>query len=150
MTLVPPSPQAAELTRQVTRGVCRALVALDHTVLTEFTLPDGRRADVIGLGSAGELVIIEVKVSVADLLGDDKWPDYLAWCDRLYFAAPPDFPHDRLPANCGVLVADAWGAEELRPAPDLPIHASRRRALLLRFARHAARRLHHFVDPRPA
>lgn len=149
MTLILPPPQAVELTRQVTRGVCRALVALDHMVLTEFTLPDGRRADVIGLGPTGDLVIVEVKVSIADLLGDNKWPDYMAYCDRLYFATPPGFPHERLPAECGVFVADAWGAEELRAAPELPIHASRRRAMLLRFARHAARRLHDFVDPRP-
>lgn len=136
-----------ELTRQVTRGVCRYLSNLGYSVLTEFTLKNGRRADVIGLGRAGDVVIVEVKTSVADLKADQKWPDYEEFCDQLFFATPHDFPLELLPDACGILVADHWGGDEIRPADVSPLHASRRRVLTLKFARKAAQRLHDLTDP---
>jgi hypothetical protein len=141
---------APEQTRQVTRGVCRYLSDLGYSVLTEFTLRNGRRADVIGLGRDGDIIIVEVKVSVADLRADQKWPEYGDFCDQLYFAAPRDFPLDLLPGECGVLVADGWGADEVRPADTLRLHASRRRVLTLKLARKAAQRLYDLTDPRIA
>jgi hypothetical protein len=140
---------AVEQTAQVTRGVCRGLIELGQVVLTEFTLRNGRRADVIGLDEAGNVTIVEVKVSTADFLADGKWPEYREFCDRLYFAAPQDFPHDILPDDCGLFVADAYGAAMLRDAPHHPMHASRRKTVLLRFARKAAGRLYQLSDPRP-
>jgi hypothetical protein len=137
-----------ELTRQVTRGVCRYLSELGFSVLTEFTLKNGRRADVIGLADDGSVVIVEVKTSVADLKADQKWPEYEEFCDQLYFAVPRDFALDLLPSECGVLVADSWGADEIRAANVVPLHASRRRVLTLKFARTAAQRLHDLTDPR--
>ncbi len=142
-------PGAAALTTGVTRGVCRGLADLGYCVLTEFSLKNGRRADVIGLGKGGDVVIVEVKVTIADFLGDRKWPDYGEFCDRLSFAVPPAFPQDLLPAECGLIVADAYGAEIVREAPHEPMHASRRKALTLRFARSAAGRLQGLSDPRP-
>lgn len=137
-----------ELTRQVTRGVCRYLSSLGYNVLTEFTLRNGRRADVIGLGHDGDVIIVEVKTSVADLKSDQKWPDYLEYCDQLFFATPRDFPLELLPETCGVLVADSWGGDEIRAADVAPLHASRRRVLTLKFARKAAQRLFDLTDPR--
>jgi len=121
---------------------------MGYTVLTEFTLANNRRADVIGLSEAGVFVIVEVKVSVADFRGDTKWPEYEDFCDRLYFAVPPEFPDELIPASTGLIIADSWGAEEIRPAPDTGLHASRRKALTLRFARIAAERHQRLVDPR--
>jgi hypothetical protein len=137
-----------ELTRQVTRGVCRYLSDLGFSVLTEFTLRNGRRADVIALGDDGSVVIVEVKVSVADLKADQKWPEYEDFCDRLFFAAPRGFPLELLPPACGILVADSWGADEIRAAALAPLHASRRRVLTLKLARKAAQRLYNLTDPR--
>ncbi len=133
---------------RVTRGVCRALDEQGYVSLTEFTLASGRRADVIALGEDGEVLIVEVKSSAADFRSDGKWHEYLDYCDRFFFAVPEDFPRDLLPAECGLIVADAYGAEELRPAPAEPVHASRRRALTLRIARVAAARLREVTDPR--
>lgn len=138
----------AARTVETTRGVCRQLVNMGYTVLTEFTLPNNRRADVIGLSEAGVFVIVEVKVSVADFRGDTKWPEYEDFCDRLYFAVPPEFPDELIPASTGLIIADSWGAEEIRPAPDTGLHANRRKALTLRFARTAAERHQRLVDPR--
>ncbi len=137
-----------ELTRQVTRGVCRYLSDLGYSVLTEFTLRNGRRADVIALGDDGSVVIVEVKVSVADLKADRKWPECDDFCDRLFFATPRDFPLERLPPACGILVADQWGADEIRAARTAPLHASRRRVFILKFARQAAQRLYDLANPR--
>ncbi len=137
-----------ELTRQVTRGVCRYLSDLGYSVLTEFTLKNGRRSDVIGLGRDGNVVIVEVKTSVADLKADQKWPEYQDFCDQLFFATPRDFPLELLPPNCGILVADNWGADEIRAAEVVALHASRRRVLTLKFARKAAQRLYDLTDPR--
>ncbi len=133
---------------RVTRGVCRALDEQGYVSLTEFTLASGRRADVIALGEDGEVLIVEVKSSAADFRSDGKWHEYLDYCDRFFFAVPEDFPRDLLPAECGLIVADAYGAEELRPAPAEPVHASRRKALTLRIARVAAARLREVTDPR--
>ena len=133
---------------RVTRGVCRALDEQGYVSLTEFTLASGRRADVIALGENGEVLIVEVKSSAADFRSDGKWHEYLDYCDRFFFAVPEDFPRDLLPAECGLIVADAYGAEELRPAPAEPVHASRRKALTLRIARVAAARLREVTDPR--
>ena len=143
-------PGAAALTKGVTRGVCRGLVDLGYCVLREFSLKNGRRTDVIGLGTGGDVVIVEVKVTIADFLGDRKWPDYSEFCDRLAFAVPAEFPQDLLPDDCGLMVADAYGAEIIREAPHRPMHASRRKALTLRFARSAASRLQALSDPGPS
>lgn len=135
-------------TIETTRGVCRHLFNLGYAVLTEFSLSNNRRADVVGLHENGEFVIVEVKVSVADFRGDSKWPEYEDFCDRLFFAVPPEFPEELIPDSTGLIIADSWGGEELRPAPDTGLHASRRKALTLRFARAAADRHQRLVDPR--
>ncbi|MFC5449141.1 MmcB family DNA repair protein [Paenibacillus aestuarii] len=44
-----------------------------NIVASEVTLPNGRRADVIGYDEAGRIIIIEVKVSSADFQRDEKW-----------------------------------------------------------------------------
>ncbi len=144
------SDTAAELDTadRVKRGVCRALGDLGFVSLTEFTLASGRRADVIALGRDGEILIIEVKSSAADFRSDGKWHEYLEFCDRFFFAVPEDFPLELLPEDCGLIVADAYGAEELRAAPITQLHASRRKALTLRIARAGAARLRDYTDPR--
>ena len=140
-------PTTPERTAATTRGVCRLLVNQGYAVLTEFSLANNRRADVIGLLDDGRFVIVEVKVTVPDLRGDAKWPEYEDFCDRLFFAVPPDFPTELVPERPGLILADSWGAEEVRPAPDTGLHASRRKALTLRFARAAAERHQRLVDP---
>jgi len=60
---------------------------------------------------------------------------------------PEDFPCAVLPTDCGLLVADGYGAALRRPSPRLSLHPSRRRAQTLRFARAAALRLAQRDDP---
>lgn len=129
------------------RGACRALALLGYVSLVEFPLANGRRADILALGKTGDLVIVEIKSSVADFRADRKWTAYRDFSDRLYFAVPNDFPRALIPDDCGLLVADAYGAALLREGATTKLAAGRRRALTMRFARIAATRLRRHLDP---
>ena len=137
------SPTAAA----VQRGVCRMLRQAGFATLPEFSLASGRRADVIGIDVRGAIWIVEIKSSPVDFLTDRKWGDYRAYCDRLYFAIPPEMARELIPGETGLIVADAWGGEIVRHTGDLGLAPARRRAMLLRFARAAALRLHSHHDP---
>lgn len=97
--------------------------------------------DVIALNHSGSIAIVEVKSSLEDFRADRKWRDYQAYCDRFYFAVPANFPRQVLPEDCGLWIADAYGAVLRREAPLQPLNAARRRAQILGFAQTAAQRL---------
>ncbi len=130
------------------RGVARTLSDLGVVTLTEFTRGSGRRVDLIGFDRAGRTTIVEIKTSVEDFRGDRKWPEYLAYCDRFYFAVPTGFPREVLPGDCGLMVADGYEAAILREAPERRLNAARRKALSLSFGLVAAERLSRHLDPR--
>jgi hypothetical protein len=123
------------------RGAIRLLEAMGHSALAEFPLKDGRRADILSLSGRGEIWIVEVKSGVQDFRSDHKWQDYLAWCDRFFFAVGLDFPAEILPEAAGLLIADGYEAVLVREPAEAPLAAARRKALTLRFAHLAARRL---------
>src|SRR4051794_12311968 len=102
------------------RSTCRALDQLGYASLLEFPLANGRRADILALGKSGDLMIVEIKSSVADFRADRKWAAYRAFADRLYFAVPNEFPALLIPEECGLIVADAFGAAGLRPRGATP------------------------------
>lgn len=129
------------------RGVCRALAERGFASLTEFVPHRGLRADVMALGPKGEVWIVEVKSSLADFRSDFKWMGYLDWCDRFFFAVPESFPEEVLPMRHGLIRADAWGADIVRPSPEAKLAPARRRALTLAFARTSAERLRYLSDP---
>ncbi len=130
------------------RGVSRLLDSMGCRVLTELPLGNGRRVDIAGLDRRGTFIVVEIKSSLTDYRADGKWPEYLAFCDTFYFAVGADFPLTVLPADVGVIVADAYQGAVVRPAPMTPIKPARRKALTLRFARTAAARLQGLLDPR--
>ncbi|HVT24193.1 MAG TPA: MmcB family DNA repair protein [Rhizomicrobium sp.] len=130
-----------ETAQQVARGVSRLLMQEGFNPILEFTLANGRRLDVAALGPDGTVVGVEIKVALGDLKGDLKWPEYLEFCELFYFAIPPDFPDEFVPPGTGLIVADRYGGAIVRPSPVSQIHASRRKAVTLRFAKVAAERL---------
>lgn len=133
--------------QRLQRGVSRALMGLGFATVEEFIPDAGLRVDVIGLSPKGEIWIIECKSSLADFRSDGKWQGYLPWCDRFFWAVDTDFPREVLPEETGLILADAYGAEVMREAPHAPVAAARRKALTLKFARHAALRLQGLRDP---
>ncbi|MDA0701937.1 MAG: MmcB family DNA repair protein [Proteobacteria bacterium] len=132
----------------LSRGVCRAMGAAGFACLTEFRLANGRRADVIAMDRQGRFAIVEIKSGEVDFRADAKWHEYLDFCDLFYFAVAEGFPRELLPEDHGLMIADAYGAAVLRESPEAPLHASRRKAVLLRFAHGAARQIRELVDPR--
>ncbi len=138
-----PATSAADLCR----GIGRFLFSLGFSVLDEFKLGNGRRADLAGLNRVGKIAIVEIKTSLADFRADHKWPDYLDYCDLFYFGVSADFPRivldepAALPERSGIIVGDRFNAGIVRHAREAAIHSSRRRAEILRFGRKAAARL---------
>lgn len=137
----------------VARGVARLLFRHDCYALCEVPLANGRRADLLAIDSRGNITIVEIKVSRADLKGDAKWPEYLDYCDRYFWAVPQGFdlspfqePGFR-PDIAGLLVADRYDAAMVREAAHRPMPAARRRAETLRFARRGALRMLGVLDP---
>ncbi len=135
------------VTREVCRGAGRLLRALSFAVVNELCLANGRRADIVGLSPAGDIWIVEVKSCLEDLRVDGKWPEYREFSDALFFAVAPGFPVEVLPADTGLILADRYGAEIVRQAPETRLAAARRKALTLRFARAAAFSLQALADP---
>lgn len=137
---------------EVARGVTRLFFRQDLFGVCEVPLPNGRRADIMAVDSKGILTIVEIKVAKADLVGDCKWTDYLDYCDRFFWAVPPELSEllegERfLPGEAGLIVADRYDAALVRDAVNRPLAPARRKAELLRFARRAARRLSAQLDP---
>lgn len=137
----------SEAALAIRRGAARCLLAHGFAHAYEVTLSTWRRADILAVHENGEIWIIEIKSSLADFRADQKWRDYRADCDKLYFAVAPDFPREVLPEDAGLIVADRYGGEILRPAPEHKLQAARRKQVTLRFARVSAMRLHALADP---
>lgn len=138
----PLPPTAAD----ILRGTTRLLHAMGLVAVPEFSLACGRRADILALGEDGSFTIVEIKSCRQDFLSDRKWPDYLGFADRFYFAVAPEFPLELLPDEEGLILADRFEGALMRPALHRPLPPARRRALTLRFARTAAMRLQFVSD----
>ncbi|SDA33111.1 MmcB family DNA repair protein [Sphingomonas sp. NFR15] len=138
---------------EVARGTVRMLLRHDLIAIGEVPLEGGRRADLMALDARGNVVIVEIKVSRADLLGDSKWTDYLGCCDRYFWAVPAGFDISPLngaaflPGRTGIIVADRYDAVITREAYTHPLPAPARKRITLAFARRAARRLTTALDP---
>ncbi|WP_281976951.1 MmcB family DNA repair protein [Pseudorhizobium flavum] len=125
----------------VRRGLQILLDEMRHATLPELVLANGRRADLVTVSEKGEIWIIEIKTSVEDFRVDCKWPDYRAYCDRLFFATHREVPLDIFPEECGLLLSDGYGAHLMRDAPCHRLAPATRKSLMLNFSRAAARRL---------
>jgi hypothetical protein len=153
MPLLPAEPETLEELRpspaalDIGRGVARLLHRHQMATVCEVSLANGRRADLVAIAGAGEIWIVEVKSSVEDFRADHKWPEYRAFCDRFFFAVAPEFPRPILPSDTGLIVADRYGGEVVRGAPQHRLSGARRKALTLRLVHTAALRLQGVLDP---
>lgn len=143
----PPDGRQSAAAAAIARGTMRALRATGIACVTELPLASGRRADIVGIDPRGRITIVEVKSCLDDFRTDRKWRDYRADCDHLLFAVDHGFPAGVLPEDTGLIVADAYGARILRPAPAHPLTAAARKAMTLRIARAGAARLQVLADP---
>lgn len=145
---------SSNTSQEVARGIIRLFARNEIWCLTEMPLRNNRRADLMGIDAKGQVVIVEIKTARSDLLGDAKWPDYLDYCDRFFWGLPPTLDRAPLemanfqPESCGVIVADAYDAEIIRPAPLTPLAAARRKVEVERLARAGMRRVTRMIDPK--
>ena len=131
----------------VARGVTRLFYRHDILVIPEVSLRNHRRADLMGIDAKGQIIIVEIKVARADLVGDQKWMEYLDFCDRFYWALSPDMDstileqQEFLPERAGVIVADSYDAEIVRAAVTHALAPARRKTETMRLARRAMSRI---------
>lgn len=134
-------------TERITRGACRLLVELGYAPLPEVLLTNKRRVDIVGLNKKGHLIIVEVKSCLSDFRSDQKWPEYLSYCDEFYFAVDKDFPRSVLEgeqgllSGAGIIIADQFGGEIVREACVHKVNAKRAKTLVQKMARTGALRL---------
>lgn len=134
-------------TADITKGACRLLVDMGYAPLTEVSLTNNRRVDIVGLSKKGALVVVEVKSGLADYRSDKKWQEYLPYSEEFYFAVDQEFPlqvleeDSCLPSETGIIVADRYGAEIIRPAARRKVNAQRAKTFIQKMARTGAMRL---------
>lgn len=133
-------------TEFVTKGACRLLVDMGYAPLPEVSLTNGRRVDIVGLSKKGGLIVVEVKSGLADFRSDQKWQEYLPYCEEFYFAVDDKFPisvleeAESLPEETGIIIADQYGGEVVRPAATRKVNVQRAKTLVQKMARTGALR----------
>ncbi|MGC1558857.1 MAG: MmcB family DNA repair protein [Bradyrhizobium sp.] len=142
-----PDGRQSETALAIARGTARLLRSMGFACISELPLPSGRRADLVAINERGEIWIVEIKSSLEDLRADQKWPEYRAHCDRLFFAFTRDLPCEIFPAETGLIVADAYGGHMHCTAPEHRLSATTRKSMTVRFAMAAAQRINRLVDP---
>ena len=148
IALVPaPDRRQSETALAIARGTTRFLRSLGFSCVSELPLPSGRRADLVALNERGEIWIVEIKSSIEDLRADQKWPEYRAHCDRLFFAFTQSLPCEIFPDETGLIIADAYGAHLERPAPEHRLLGATRKSMTVRFGMAAALRINRLIDP---
>ena len=126
---------------RLARGVQALFESMGYATLCEVKLKSRRRVDVMGINDKGHIIVAEVKSGPEDYRADNKWQEYLEFCDQFFFAVAEDFPTDMIPEDQGLIIADDFHGEILRPSLDFKLNAARRKNMTLRFARQAATRL---------
>tara|TARA_B100000965_G_scaffold106749_1_gene88081 strand:- start:85 stop:519 length:435 start_codon:yes stop_codon:yes gene_type:complete len=133
---------------RIARGVMRHFSQIGLSSLSEFSPARGLRVDIITLGMANEIWIVECKSCQSDFKSDKKWQNYLDWCDRYFWAVDANFPIDILPPDTGVIIADAYDASILREAPLKKLSVARRKKIIKSIAKSACNRLLTHTDPK--
>jgi hypothetical protein len=140
--------EASKNLSKISRGVMRHFAQIGLSSLSEFSPTRGLRVDIVALGPSDEIWIVECKSGKNDFKSDNKWHNYLDWCDRYFWAVDGKFPIDILPLDTGLIIADSYDASILREAPLNKLSAARRKKLIKSVAKIACNRLLHHTDPK--
>ena len=133
---------------KISRGVMRHFAQIGLSSLSEFSPTRGLRVDIVALGPSDEIWIVECKLGKNDFKSDNKWHNYLDWCDRYFWAVDAEFPIDILPYDTGLIIADPYDASILREAPLNKVSVVRRKKLIKSIAKSACNRLLVHTDPK--
>jgi hypothetical protein len=136
----------AQIAQALKEASAYAFFRYNYSIAFEVGLQawGSRRADVIGNKINGDLVIIEVKSSVADFRSDGKWHEYLKYADRVYLAFDKatarkirDNPElkARIPDRVGVMILEPYGyMRVIKPAKRVSVDPALRLSILARLA----------------
>jgi hypothetical protein len=83
--------EASKNLSKISRGVMRHFAQIGLSSLSEFSPTRGLRVDIVALGPSDEIWIVECKSGKNDFKSDNKWHNYLDWCDRYFWAVVPNF-----------------------------------------------------------
>lgn len=137
-------PTPGGMTASLVEALLHARFNADFFTTTEFQVGGrngpgaGGRIDYLAIRpswSNPEIEAVEVKVSRADFLADNKWPQYLPYATRFWFATAPGIvQRDEIPEQAGWLEASANGARLFvrKKAPNLPRPEPKMEAELMR------------------
>ena len=140
--------EASKNLSKISRGVMRHFAQIGLSSLSEFSPTRGLRVDIVALGPSDEIWIVECKSGKNDFKSDNKWHNYLDWCDRYFWAVAAEFPIDILPSDTGLIIADPYDASILREASLNKVSVARRKKLIKSIAKSACNRLLHHTDPK--
>ena len=140
--------EASKNFSKISRGVMRHFAQIGLSSLSEFSPIRGLRVDIVALGPSDEIWIVECKSGKNDFKSDNKWHNYLDWCDRYFWAVDAEFPIDILPYDTGLIIADSYDASILREAPLNKVSVARRKKLIKSIAKSACNRLLVHTDPK--
>ena len=140
--------EASKNFSKISRGVMRHFAQIGLSSLSEFSPIRGLRVDIVALGPSDEIWIVECKSGKNDFKSDNKWHNYLDWCDRYFWAVGAEFPIDILPYDTGLIIADSYDASILREAPLNKVSVARRKKLIKSIAKSACNRLVVHTDPK--
>ena len=140
--------EASKNLSKISRGVMRHFAQIGLSSLSEFSPKRGLRVDIVALGPSDEIWIVECKSGKNDFKSDNKWHNYLDWCDRYFWAVGAEFPIDILPYDTGLIIDDPYDASILREAPLNKVSAARRKKLIKSIAKSACNRLFVHTDPK--
>ena len=140
--------EASKNLSKISRGVMRHFAQIGLSSLSEFSPTRGLRVDIVALGPSDEIWIVECKSGRNDFKSENKWHNYLDWCDRYFWAVAAEFPIDILPSDTGLIIADPYDASILREAPLNKISVARRKKLIKSIAKSACNRLVVHTDPK--
>lgn len=80
-----------------------------NIIFKEVHLNPHLRADILAMDWDDKVTIIEIKSCKEDFKNDDKWKNYMDYCDYLYFLCPEGAISDKdLPANIGLVWASGF------------------------------------------
>ena len=93
----------------------RDLLMAKHAKYGDICIPEcyagGHRIDLFVICKSGIDIAYEIKVSRSDFNGDNKWQEYLGYCNEFYFATPLGIiGKDELPPEAGLIVVTSTGS----------------------------------------
>ena len=133
--------------RSIFKQTMRFFSKKGYQVLSEFSLPNKRRVDIIAINLKKEIIIIEIKSKKKDLNYDKKWKSYLNYCNYFYFACNEKITNVNFSQNIGIIQKKFNKIKIIKESKYKKLSQIKKNKLILNFALSAASKFHRLIDP---